>query len=210
MAEIPVLDHDAVLEAVDLQQAIDSVADAFLRHHRGEWRMPSKVYVVSEPHGDFRAMPAWGDGLALLKWITSFPSNPARGLPTVTGVVLVSDAQDGRPLMLLDARSVTALRTGAAAAVAARALARRRARTRWASWVAGRTGFGRHARWRPPATGRACAADPRTEAARALADVLGWEGGLARRGGGLRRRVLRHAGRRGGAGRRLTCARGCT
>ncbi len=69
-------------------------------------------------------MPALGDGLAMLKWISSFPGNPARGLPTVMGVIALSDAETSAPLALIDARSVTALRTGAVAAVAARALAR--------------------------------------------------------------------------------------
>ena len=44
--------------------------------HRGEWVMPAKVYLSSPPHGDFRAMPARGGGLAMLKWISSFPGNP--------------------------------------------------------------------------------------------------------------------------------------
>src|SRR3712207_8505115 len=48
-----------------------------------------KVYVPAYPAGDFRAMPALGGGHALLKWVTSFPGNPAQGLPTVMGVVLV-------------------------------------------------------------------------------------------------------------------------
>ena len=52
-------------------------------------------------------MPAIGDGHALLKWVTSFPGNPARGLPTVTGLVLLSDAEDGRLLAVLDAAAVT-------------------------------------------------------------------------------------------------------
>jgi ornithine cyclodeaminase/alanine dehydrogenase-like protein (mu-crystallin family) len=120
---LPVLDHDAVLSAVSPAAAIARVHDAFLSFHAGDWEMPPKVYLQSPPFGDFRAMPARGGGLALLKWITSFPGNPARGLPTVTGVICLSDAQTGQPLMLLDARSVTALRTGAAAAVATRALA---------------------------------------------------------------------------------------
>ena len=60
----------------------------------------------------------------MLKWISSFPGNPARGQPTVMGVVLLSDAATSEPLASLDARSVTALRTGAVAAVAAQALAR--------------------------------------------------------------------------------------
>jgi alanine dehydrogenase len=176
MPELPVLDHDAVLAAVPLPNAIERVAEAFVAHHRGEWVMPPKVYLPAPPNGDFRAMPARGGGLALLKWVTSFPGNPARGLPTVTGVICLSDATTGEPLMLLDARSVTALRTGAVAAVAARALARRDART------VGLLGCGLHGAW----TARALAAagygpgvcyDPNEEAAFALARELGWAAG---------------------------------
>ena len=165
-----------MLAAVSPGEAIERVRDAFRRHAAGEWEMPAKVYLPSPPDGDFRAMPARGGGLALLKWVTSFPGNPARGLPTVTGVVCLSDAATGEPLMLLDARSVTALRTGAAAAVAARALAAEGATT------AGIVGCGLHGAW----TARCLAAagygpgvcfDPRPETARALADELGWEVG---------------------------------
>ena len=65
--------------------------------------MPPKVYVTNYPAGDFRAMPALGGGHALLKWVTSFPGNPARGLPTVSGLVLLSNADDGRLEAVLDA-----------------------------------------------------------------------------------------------------------
>src|SRR4051794_41964920 len=85
--------------------------------------MPAKVYLDSPPYGDFRAMPARGGELAMLKWISSFPSNPQHGLPTVIGLLVVSDATTSEPLALLDAGAVTALRTGAVAAVAADALA---------------------------------------------------------------------------------------
>jgi ornithine cyclodeaminase/alanine dehydrogenase-like protein (mu-crystallin family) len=84
--------------------------------------MPSKVYVPAPPDGDFRAMPARGGGYAVLKWVTSFPGNPERGLPTVGGIVLLSDAADGRLLAQLDAGALTALRTGAAAVLAAETL----------------------------------------------------------------------------------------
>src|SRR5207302_1985456 len=80
--EIPVLDDDAVLGAVSASEAIECVRAALIRFHQGQWTMPPKVYLESPPFGDFRAMPALGDGLALLKWITSFPGNPARGRPT--------------------------------------------------------------------------------------------------------------------------------
>ncbi len=138
--------------------------------------MPAKIYLQSPPFGDFRAMPARGGGIALLKWITSFPGNPARGLPTVMGVICLSDAETGAPLMLLDARAVTALRTGAVAAVATQALAASDAST------VGIIGCGLHGAW----TARCLAAagysagvcsDPREEVAAELADELGWSVG---------------------------------
>jgi len=171
-----VLDHEAVLQAVSPSVAIERVREALLRFHAGEWEMPAKVYLESPPFGDFRAMPARGDGIALLKWVTSFPGNPSRGLPTVTGVICLSSAETGEPLMLLDGRSVTALRTGAVAAVAARALARPNAST------VGIVGCGLHGTWTARCLadagyGPGMCHDARVAAASALADELGWRVG---------------------------------
>ena len=173
MPDLVLLDHDTVLAAVSASAAIDATRDAFLRHHSGEWVMPAKVYLESPPYGDFRAMPARGGDLALLKWVTSFPGNLAKGLPTVSGVVCLSDATTGVPLALLDARSVTALRTGAVAAVAALALARAGART------VGIVGCGLHGAWAARCMaaagyGDGVCFDPRPAAAETLAAELGW------------------------------------
>jgi alanine dehydrogenase len=110
--------------AVSPERALEAVREAFVAYARGEWSMPPKVYVPAYPAGDFRAMPALGGGHAALKWVTSFPGNPERGLPTVMGLVLVSDASDGTLKAVLDAGAVTALRTGAAAVLAAETLGR--------------------------------------------------------------------------------------
>jgi ornithine cyclodeaminase/alanine dehydrogenase-like protein (mu-crystallin family) len=69
-------------------------------------------------------MPALGGGHALLKWVTSFPGNPALGLPTVTGLVVLSDSETGQLEAVLDAAAVTALRTAAAGVLAAETLRR--------------------------------------------------------------------------------------
>ncbi len=126
---VPVFSGRAVREAVSPLQAYDAVRDAFVRHHRGEWTMQPKLYVTNYPAGDFRAMPALGAGHALLKWVTSFPGNPARGLPTVTGLVLLSSAETGALEAVLDAAAVTALRTAAAGVIAAETLGRPGGRT---------------------------------------------------------------------------------
>jgi alanine dehydrogenase len=173
---VPVLDHDSVLAAVSAETAIERVHEGLLRFQAGDWVMPAKVYLESPPFGDFRAMPARGGGFALLKWVTSFPGNPALGLPTVTGVICLSDAENGEPVMLLDARSVTALRTGAVAAVATTALARQDART------VGIIGSGLHGAWAARCLaaagyGPGVCHDPRADVAGALARELEWTAG---------------------------------
>jgi alanine dehydrogenase len=122
---IPLFTGANVRDAVSPERAVAAVRGAFVAYARGEWTMPPKVYVPAYPAGDFRAMPALGAGHALLKWVTSFPGNPAQGLPTVTGVVLLSDSTNGMPKAMFDAGAVTALRTGAAAVLAAETLGKR-------------------------------------------------------------------------------------
>jgi len=121
---VPVFAARHVEAAVPPAEAVEAVCEAFVAYARGDWTMPPKVYAPAYPAGDFRAMPALGGGYALLKWVTSFPGNPARGLPTVTGLVLLSDSETGMLRAVLDAAAVTALRTGAAAVLAAETLGR--------------------------------------------------------------------------------------
>jgi alanine dehydrogenase len=176
VSEIPVFDADAVFAAVSPAEAVDRTLEAFERHAAGEWVMPAKVYVDAPPEGDFRAMPARGAGLAILKWVTSFPHNPARGLPVVAGVLVVSSAESGELVALLECGSVTSLRTGAAAAVSARTLARDDARS------VGIIGCGVNGAWAARCLvaagyGPGVCADARPEAAATLAAELGWRAG---------------------------------
>src|SRR5205814_2148434 len=128
-AMVPFFPASQVVNAVSPERAVEAVRDAFVAYAQGEWTMPPKVSVPAYPAGDFRAMPALGGGHALLKWVTSFPGNPADGLPTVSGLVLLSDASNGLLKAALDAGAVTALRTGAAAVLAAETLGRPGAET---------------------------------------------------------------------------------
>ncbi len=167
---------EAVLGAIDPEAAIERTREAFERYGRGEWAMPAKVYLDSPPYGDFRAMPARGDGLALLKWVTSFPGNSAKGLPVVRGEALLSDAETGKELAVIECSSVTSLRTGAAAAVSAQALAAEGAKS------VGIIGCGVNGTWSARCLaaagfGPGVCADPRAGAAQALADELGWRVG---------------------------------
>ena len=176
MADVLVFPQDTVFHAIEPDEAIERVRDGFVEYAGNEWQMPPKVYLDASPNGDFRAMPAKGAGLAILKWVTSFPRNPDAGLPVVMGMICVSSAADGEPLALVDVRSVTALRTGAVAAVAAQELAREDART------VGMIGCGLHGTWAARCLaaaeyGPGVCFDPDPEAAGQLAGELGWEAG---------------------------------
>src|ERR687896_1684489 len=126
--ELPFFSARAVGAAVPPELAYEAVRAGFVAYARGEWTMQPKLYVTNYPAGDFRAMPALGGGHALLKWVTSFPGNPGGGLPTVTGLVLLSDASNGMPEAVVDARAGTGLPAGAAAGLAAETLGRPDAR----------------------------------------------------------------------------------
>lgn len=176
MARAAVFDGAAVLDAVDAVEAVARVRHAFIRHAEGDWQMPPKLYVDAAPAGDFRAMPARGGGFAILKWVTSFPANPARGLPVVAGALLVSSDETGELVAILDCAAVTSLRTGAAAALSAQVLGRADAKT------AGIVGSGVNGSWagrclRAIGYEDGVCADVAPQAAVALADELGWRSG---------------------------------
>jgi alanine dehydrogenase len=176
VTEIPVISGSAVLDAIDPPTAIERTRHAFERYGHGDWEMPAKVYLDSPGYGDFRAMPARGDGLALLKWVTSFPGNSVRGLPVVRGEVLLSDAETGEELAVIECSSVTSLRTGAAAAVSAETLALDEASS------VGIVGCGVNGAWSARCLAAAgyeegVCADVRPKAAAALAEELGWRVG---------------------------------
>lgn len=121
------LTQSQVRALIRMDVAVEAVEAAFVAHGRGETQMPAKVYLTFPEHdGDLRAMPAAMETSAGLKWVNSHPKNPERyGLPSVMGLYVLSDPATAVPLAVLDATLLTAVRTGAAAAVASTHLAGR-------------------------------------------------------------------------------------
>lgn len=117
-----------ILPLLDMHEIIPAVENAFLQWALGKAQMPPKSYLTVDK-GDFRAMPAALPEAAGMKWVNVHPGNPAIGLPTVMAVIIYNDPETGYPLAVMDATDITAYRTGAAAAVASKYLARKNART---------------------------------------------------------------------------------
>lgn len=124
--EVLVLDRRETEELLDMSEALKAVENAFKLEANGETIMPPKLYLdLPEYHGDFRAMPAYIDGSAGLKWVSVYPDNRQRNYPCVMAIIILSDPETGSPLAIMDGTYITSMRTGAAGGVAVKYLARR-------------------------------------------------------------------------------------
>ncbi len=109
-----------------MTDVLAAVEESFRAKGRGEVQLPAKIGVDAGGGAFAHAMPAFvpAAGALGVKWVGAFPGNPALGLPTVSGLIVLADPATGLPVAVMDAGLVTALRTGASAGVAARFLAR--------------------------------------------------------------------------------------
>jgi ornithine cyclodeaminase/alanine dehydrogenase-like protein (mu-crystallin family) len=118
---------DVAAVAVTMADVIEALEVAFREKGEGRVEMPPKPGIHPGGGDNFiHAMPAYIPALASagLKWVSGFPENQQRGLPYITGLVILNDAETGLPISVMDCVWITAMRTGAATAVAARYLAR--------------------------------------------------------------------------------------
>jgi len=126
--EITYLGREHVIElGMTMADVLDVVENAFRAKGLGEAEMPPKPGVHPRPDCFLHAMPAYvrGADVAGLKWVSGYPTNPARGLPYVGGLLVLNDAETGLPVAIMEAGWITAMRTGASVGVAAKYLARR-------------------------------------------------------------------------------------
>jgi ornithine cyclodeaminase/alanine dehydrogenase-like protein (mu-crystallin family) len=107
-------------------EIIDALETAFREHGERRVEMPPKPGVHTRPDAFIHAMPAYIPALHAvgMKWVSGFPDNARRGLPYITGLLILNDEETGVPLTVMDCTWITAMRTGAATAVAAKYLAR--------------------------------------------------------------------------------------
>jgi ornithine cyclodeaminase/alanine dehydrogenase len=112
---------------VTMAEIIEALEIAFREKGEGRVEMPPKPGVHPGNGDNFiHAMPAYIPALqsAGVKWVSGFPENPKRGLPYITGLLILNDVESGVPLAIMDCVWITAMRTAAATAVAAKYLAR--------------------------------------------------------------------------------------
>lgn len=117
-------------EVAELLPPVDDQLDLVERTYRavgaGDVELPPKPGVHPRKDAFIHAMPAYlrGEDVAALKWVGGYPENKARGLPYISGLIVVNDAETGLPSAVMDAAEITAARTAAASGVCVRRWAR--------------------------------------------------------------------------------------
>jgi len=109
-----------------MREVLDALDLGFAAKGRGNTEMPPKPGIHTRPDCFIHAMPAYVKELEVagLKWVSGYPPNTAKGLPYISGLLVLNDCETGVPLAVMDCAWVTAMRTGASAGIAARYLAR--------------------------------------------------------------------------------------
>ena len=126
MREILYLSRKAVEEVgMSFFEVAEAVQEALRQKYLGRIEMPPKPGIHTAPDAFIHAMPAFIPelGAAGIKWVGGYPENYKKGLPYITGLLVLNDVETGVPLSIMDCTWITAVRTGAATAVAAKYLA---------------------------------------------------------------------------------------
>jgi ornithine cyclodeaminase/alanine dehydrogenase len=116
---------------IPISEVIKMVEEAFFEKAKGKVEVPPKPGIHPKKDAFIHAMPAYILKMkaAGIKWVSGFPENPKRGLPYISGLLILNDVEIGFPVCVMDCTWITAKRTGAATAVAAKYLAREDSKT---------------------------------------------------------------------------------
>lgn len=118
----------ADVEEVGLEMVtiIELLGDAFREKGAGRVEMPPKPGIHTQPDAFIHAMPAYIPALhsAGIKWVSGYPENQKRGLPYISGLLILNDDETGLPYAVMDCTWITAYRTAGASALSAKYLAR--------------------------------------------------------------------------------------
>ena len=119
---------DVAAVGLTMAEIVDAVEKGFAEMGHGRVEMPPKPGIHPGEGGDnfIHAMPAYIPNMhsAGVKWVSGYPGNQAKGLPYITGLLILNDPDTGIPTAVMDCAWITAMRTGAASAVSAKYLAR--------------------------------------------------------------------------------------
>ncbi|MDB5098282.1 MAG: hypothetical protein JWM80_2703 [Cyanobacteria bacterium RYN_339] len=111
---------------VTMKDVLRVVEEGFRLKGLDQTEMPPKPGIHPRDNAFIHAMPAYVKGVeaAGVKWVSGYPSNLAKGLPYITGLLALNDPETGIPIAVMDCAWITAMRTGASVGIAAKYLAK--------------------------------------------------------------------------------------
>ncbi len=120
-------EEDVISTGVSFTKCIDLCTQSLAQHGRKQVENPPKPGIHPQPDAFIHAMPAWlkESGICGIKWVSGFPSNVPKKMPTVAGLIVLNDTTTGYPLAIMDGTYITGLRTAAISAISAKHLARK-------------------------------------------------------------------------------------
>ena len=126
MQTLLLTDYD-IKDLLSMREVIDAVEKAFKEKALRRVQMPPKLYLFYGKVGDLRVMPCYLEslGISSVKIVNSHPGNREKGLSTVMATIILVDPETGFPKAIIGGTWITAMRTGAAGAIAVKYLARR-------------------------------------------------------------------------------------
>ena len=116
------MDAQSMLKTVSCQDVMQAVEDALIAFSRGEVRNVDRSTASNEPNS-ILFMPCFAKKVFGVKMLYEFPGNPAKGLPFLSGIMVLNDAETGEILAIMNGTELTALRTGAVGGMAIKHLA---------------------------------------------------------------------------------------
>ncbi len=118
---------DVETAGMSMAEIIGSLDQMFKEKGEGKTEMPPKPGIHPRPDSFIHAMPAYIPSLeaAGMKWVSGYPENQRKNLPYINGLIVLNDPETGVPICVMDCIWITARRTGAATAVAAKYLSRK-------------------------------------------------------------------------------------
>lgn len=107
------LNSEEIISALSLKEIMDSVEEAYKLYEKKDYEMPSRIHVDHGEKETLLYMPCFAKGLFGTKMLTGFETNAEKGLPVIDGLMVLNDGVTGKPVCIMDAKSITMLRTGA-------------------------------------------------------------------------------------------------
>ena len=118
-----IINEKEMWEAVTLHDVMGAIEKAYEMHRKGDYYMPER-FIAAKEKDMMLYMPCFSSEYVGTKMLAEFPENPKKGLPYLSGFMILNDGVTGQPKAIMNGSVLTAMRTGAVGGVGAKYLSK--------------------------------------------------------------------------------------